>query len=99
MVQRIVIDKDILGSLDEKDLLRSYEKIYKVGDDPDLPQRSSDEEIASYCKNNNCDLLTGDKTAYTKYLRTGIKKVQISEYTWLSRQKGDKPVYLIEIVD
>lgn len=97
MNQTVVIDKDVLGNLDEKELSKRWKKILKVGTATELPQRSFDEEIATYCREHDCDLLTGDKAAYTHYFRAKVKALQISEYTWLTR--ADKPVYLIQIID
>ena len=99
MSNKVVIDKDILGwgNDHEEDLLKLYKKVLKVGADPDLPQRISDDEVASYCKNNDCDLLTADRTAYTHDFKVGIKTVEISRYGWY--REGDKPIYLIKIID
>ena len=94
-----MIDKDLLGWGDdyEEELSKKYEKIVKVGNSLDLPQRSADNQIASYCKDNNCEFLTADQTAYTHYFDVGIKTIQIKRYGWDKR--GDKAVYLIKIVD
>jgi hypothetical protein len=99
MAQKIVIDKDILGWADEhaEKLLKEYDEILKVGKHPDLPQRSIDDTIASYCVKNNCHLLTGDSTAYTHYFDSGARTIQIIRYDW--DVKGDKPIYLIKVVD
>ncbi len=99
MAKKAVIDKDILGWADEQReaLLERYVTILKVGQHPDLQQRSLDEKIASYCKDNNCDLLTGDGKAYMHYFKAGIKTIQITQYDYWTG--GDRPVYLIEIVD
>jgi hypothetical protein len=50
--------------------------------DANLPQRSFDDKVASFCKNNNCDLLTGDGKTYTNYFDAGIKTIQITTYAW-----------------
>tara|TARA_B100000949_G_C13887562_1_gene287320 strand:- start:120 stop:419 length:300 start_codon:yes stop_codon:yes gene_type:complete len=99
MVKSVVIDKDVLGWARDRrrDLLKRYEKILEVGELVDLPQRSFDSSVASYCKKNDCDLLTSDKTAYTHYFEKNIRTVKINRYGWY--EKGDRPVYLIEIVD
>ena len=95
---KIVVDHDILGWGDEHEeaLRNQYTDILKVGQHPDLPQRSFDEKLAVYCKNNNCDLLTGDAKAYTHFFEAGINTVKIRKYDWW--QKGDRPIYLVEIV-
>ncbi|HEY4673107.1 MAG TPA: hypothetical protein VIH03_02980 [Nitrososphaerales archaeon] len=105
MSEKIVIDKDILGWADEVKgtLLKGYDKnIIKVGsrqpdgEPPKLPQRSSDKQIASFCKDNGCDFATGDSTAYIHYFDVGVKTVRITRYDWW--KKADKPIFLIEIV-
>lgn len=99
MRDTVVIDKDILGwgKEHEEELLKQYEKVLKVGIHPELPQRSFDDKVASYCKNNNCDLLTGDQKAYSHYFDVGIRTIQITRYAWY--KEGDRPVYLIKIID
>lgn len=47
---------------------------------------------------NNCDLLTGDTTAYEYYFDVGVKKIQVSRFDWIGG-KADKGVYLIQIVE
>ena len=99
MSKKVVIDKDILGWADEERdvLLKRYESVLKVGIHPDLPQRTFDDKIASYCKINNCDLLTGDTKAHTHFFDAEIKTIQITKYAWW--KKGDRSVYLIEIIE
>lgn len=96
---RVVIDKDILGwgNEHEEELLKQYGEVLKVGIDAELPQRSFDDKVASYCKYNNCDLLTGDQKAYSHYFDAGIKTIQITRYAWY--KEGDRPIYLIKIID
>jgi hypothetical protein len=95
---RVVVDKDLLGWADEnaEELSKQWSEIRKVGLHPDLPQRTQDATIATYCKDNDCDFLTADKNAYTYYFEAKIKTVQITRYDWY--KTGDKPVYLIEII-
>ena len=45
----------------------------------DLPQRAPDEDLAKFCKKNECDLITKDGTAYIRFLAVNVKTVQISE--------------------
>ena len=74
-----------------------YEEILRVGIDPNPKQESTDEIIAAFCEENNCDLLTGDKRAYAKLLMNSrVKAVQISEYDW--DNTGEKQVYLVKIL-
>jgi hypothetical protein len=92
-----VIDKNILGWGDKhsEEILRKYEKIIKVGEG-ELPQRIVDQKIASYCKENDCDLFTADSTAYIHYFEAGIHAVKITQYDWI--KEGDNPVFLIQII-
>ena len=96
---RVVIDKDILGWAEENNekLASQYQHIVRVSSILDLPQRSPDAMIGSYCKDNSADFLTADKTAYTHFFRVeGLECVQIAYYAWWDT--GDKPVCLVRIV-
>jgi len=74
-----------------------YEEILRVGIDPNPPQDSTDEIVAAYCEENNCDLLTGDQRFYTRLLtNTRVKAVQISKYDFDT--SGGKQVYLVKIL-
>ena len=97
MAGQVVIDKDVLGwGIENEKRLRSiYGEILQVGKHQDLQQRSFDENIAAYCKQNNCDLITGDARSYTHFFRAAIKWVRITEYDWW--KKADKPIYLVQI--
>ncbi len=97
-LKRVVVDKDILGwANDQRDeLSEQYYFVQEVGKDEEIPQRKTDAEIASYCKRENCDLLTADKSAYIHFFDAGVKTVQIEKYGWYN--KGDRPIYLIRII-
>ena len=99
MATKIVIDHDILGWGDEhaKELRKTYESILPVGKHEDLPQRTVDDKVAAYCHRNGCDLLTADAKAYTHYFEAGIGSVKVSRYAWWA--KGDRPIYLIGILE
>ncbi len=96
----VVIDYDILGwgNDHEEELRKRYEKIVKVGSEPGLERRKPDVVLASYCKKNDCDLLTGDLKAYQHYFDAEVKTVQISRYDWWGGG-ADKAVFLIQIVE
>ena len=98
MNTKVVVDKDALGwgRKHRDELSKHYSTILEVGNHPDLPQRKLDKEVASYCENNECDLLTHDRTAYDHYFEAGMKTVQITEYGW--DEKADKRVYLIKVI-
>ena len=96
LASRIVIDKDALGWDDEHAAdLKGYTEVLLVGKHPSLLQRDSDETIAKYCAQNDCDLITADKEFYMHYFDAGISKVSIRRLG----ERGGKYVYLISIVE
>ena len=107
MAKNAVIDKDVLrwGGDHSVELTREYNVIFTVGKYPgkdpteehDLPQRAFDVDVARHCKANDCDLFTGDQTAYVHFFEADIKTIQISKHDWYKR--GDKPVYQVKIID
>ena len=99
MAKKAIIDKDILGWGDQQnsELLQQYEEILQVSKDPNLPSRIFDTTIASYCRDNDCDLFTSDRTAFTHYYKIGVRRVEISEYDWW--YAGNRPVYLVKIIE
>ena len=99
MSTKAVIDMNILGWGDEhnSELLQQYEEILQVSKDPNLPSRMFDKTIASYCRDNDCDLFTSDRKAYTHYYKIGVRRVEISEYDWW--YTGNRPVYLVKIIE
>ena len=94
----VVIDHDILGwgKDHEQELLKTYQRVVMVGTEPGLERRKPDTTIASYCKTNECDLLTGDLKAYQHFFDVGVSKVEISRYTWIGG-RTDKAVFLVQI--
>lgn len=99
MTHKVLIDYDIRGWGDnnKNKILNDYETILRVGIEPNPKSDSSDEEIANYCEENNCDLLTGDKRAYTELLKNSrVKAVQISKFDF--DNSGQKQVYLVKIL-
>jgi len=95
-----VIDHDILGwgNENEQKILESYELIKKVSEDEDLPRRSSDAKLGTYCKDNDCDFFTADAKAYTYFYEDErIHNVKISKFDWW--KTGDRPIYLVKILD
>ena len=93
MTRQVVIDRDILGWGDEHadEMQMEYQNVLQVSKHADLPQRNSDVQNAGYCKQNDCDMITGDVGAYTHFFEAGIRAVRI---TRLERWK-DKDIYLI----
>ena len=99
MTHKVLIDYNKLGWAEEnKDAIgRDYSEILRAGDGSNPGQDADDGEIASFCKENNCDLLTGDKRAYGSFLRNShVKAVQISEYG--PEDAAKQQVYLIKII-
>lgn len=99
MTHKVLIDYNALGWADQEaeKIKKDYEEILRVGEVPNLPMKAKDNEIASYCEEQNCDLLTTDKRAYTEMLTNHrVKAVQISRYDW--DDSGNKQVYLIQIL-
>jgi len=99
MTHKVLIDYDMRGWADDNEtkITNDYEEILRVGIEPNPPKESSDETIASFCEENNCDLLTGDQRAYTKLLMNSrVKAVQISKYDY--DDSGKKQVYLVKIL-
>jgi hypothetical protein len=97
MAGNLVVGRDILEWADERKerLLKTYERFILVGGDI-LPKRSIDKEVAIFCKENNCDLPTGDTEAYLHYFEAKIPALRIFQYDW--DIKGDRPI-LIQILD
>ena len=96
MASKIVIDKDALGWDNEHAAeLKSYTEVLSVSKHPSLLQSDSDEAIARYCAQNDCDLITADKEFYMYYFDVGITKVSIKRLG----ERGGKYVYLISIVE
>ena len=99
MTHKVLIDYDMRGWADENEtkIHTDYEEIQRVGIEPNPPQDSPDEIIASFCEENNYDLLTGDQRFYTRLLiNPRVKAVQISKYDYYS--SGEKQVYLVKIL-
>lgn len=98
--KRVLVDHDILGWGNQRsaELLKQYEKVLKVGSELGLERRKPDTIIASYCKENDCDLLTGDVRAYQHFFDVGVKAVQVSRYAWIA-EPTDKAVFLVQIAE
>lgn len=76
MTHKVLIDYDVKGWAEENQtrIRTDYEEILKIGEEPNPPMNSGDETIASFCEEKNCDLLTGDKRAYTELLKNNRVK-------------------------
>ena len=97
-MENVLIDQNCkwLANNDGKTLLRKYAKIFVVGEH--LKQREYDENLATFCMDNCCELLTADNRAYIHFFTDKrIKNVQISEFIY--EDKADRPIYLVKILD
>ena len=96
MADKALVDegKSDWASRNAQLLSRDYAKTLCVGQAGAPASGSDDREIARFCRQEGCDLLTGDKRAYTHMLDVeGVKEVRISQYhvDEMSHQK----IYLI----
>ena len=99
----VVIDHDVIGWAHSnlQKLKARYNNIYIVGKDnsPEelMNNNISDLNIAKYCLNNNCDLVTADKKSYVDWFNSynGITKLIISKFDYW--YEGHRPILLIQI--
>ncbi len=97
-MKNVLIDQNCkwLVNEDAKKHLENYDRIFVVG--IDLKQRDYDEALATFCKDNDCELLTADNRAYIHFFsEKKIRNVQLSEFIY--EDKADRPIYLVKIVD
>ena len=98
MVHKVLIDEQALGWIKENEdkVSQEYEKVFKVGD-VDAPEPGSgDKEIGIFCEEENCNLITGDYTAYLDILANQrINTIQIEKY---AKDKAGRIMYLIRIL-
>ena len=97
-MKNVLIDQNCkwLANEDSKKYLENYDRIFVVG--VDLKQRDYDEVLATFCKDNECELLTADNRAYLHFFtEKKIKNVQVSEFVY--EDKADRPIYLVKIID
>ena len=97
-MKNVLIDQNCkwLVNEDAKKHLKNYDRIFVVG--IDLKQRDYDEALATFCKDNDCELLTADNRAYIHFFsEKKIRNVQLSEFIY--EDKADRPIYLVKIVD
>jgi len=97
-MKNVLIDQNCKWLVNEgsKKHLENYHKIFVVG--VDLKQRDYDETLATFCMENDCELLTADNRAYIHFFsEKKIKNVQLSESIY--EDNADRPIYLVKIVD
>ncbi len=98
MVHKVLIDEQAIGwgNDNEETLKNRYEKIFKVGTPPAPKSGSKDKEIGEFCEEENCNLLTGDYTAYLDILENPrIESIQIEKY---GIEDTGRQIYLIRIL-
>ncbi len=80
----------------DRELLKDYEfPPFEVG--KDLKQTSLDENCGAFCYDRNCDLITGDDTAYKHFFKNKkIKSIEISEFYY--EKKAERQLYLVKIL-
>ena len=91
----VLIDNQLNGwANDNKSLIgQFFSKIQYVKDLPNLGPESSDSDIASFCKDNEMNLLTSDKEAYDTWLEKPKSEVCISLFD--TDEKSGQRVYCI----
>ncbi len=95
MNDRILVDYQIIGwaKRNEQKIHLSYKQILYVGTPPSPGRDSSDSRLASFCKSNDCDLLTSDQRAYLPFLtECNAGEVRISLF-----DTGSQNVYLVKM--
>jgi len=98
MVHKVLIDEQALGWIkdNEERVSKEYEMVFKVGEGQAPKTGSSDKEIGLFCEEENCNLITGDYTAYLDILENQrIKAIQIEKY---AKEKAGRNMYLIRIL-
>jgi hypothetical protein len=98
MGRNAIIDEDIRGwfTLDARGSLEGYDKASTAGMNGDIPWLDSDGKIATFCKENNCDLFTSDKQSYTEYFDSNIQTIQITRYAYW--REGKRPIFMIRVI-
>ena len=91
----VVMDRGLhgWGATYRKSIAELYFKILTVGKHPDLPPTISDKDLAKYCFENQCDLLTRDQKSYGDYFDAGAKAIKIF------RTPDRTAAYMIKIVE
>ena len=98
MNDSVLIDYQLNGwAAENEDLIhKRYSKIRYIREEPGLSEKSSDAEMASFCKTRGCDMLTADKKVYESWLeKRRVDEICISEFG--KDVKGKRPVYRVRI--
>ena len=95
---RVIIDEDLLKVASNQELKEKYTEVIPIGKIKELSASSKDERIGEYCYENDFDLITADKTAYTKFFRDArIKSVIITNYGVF--KEGKRLIFRIQIIN
>ena len=103
MTNAVVVDHDVIGWAYEnmQKIKSQYTNINIIGrnNSPEelMNSNTSDLNIAQYCLENNCDLITADKKSYIDWFNNtnGIDKLIISKYDYWNG--GQRPIIRIQI--
>ena len=103
MTNAVVVDHDVIGWAYEnmQKIKSQYTNINIIGrnNSPEelMNSNTSDLNIAQYCLENNCDLITADKKSYLDWFNNtnGIDKLIISKYDYWNG--GQRPIIRIQI--
>ena len=99
MTRCVLIDYQTRGWAEksEQTIEKEYKDIHYVGTEPNPAASAPDWEIASFCVENGCDLLTKDQRSYTWLLDVpNVEAIRISKYS-MDRSHG-VPIYLMKIL-
>ena len=99
MNRGVLIDYHLVGwsAKNEQQIRKKYSDIHRVGEQNVLAADRSDSELASFCLERGCDLMTCDKKAYAPMLKKrSIRFVQIYEYDM--NKESDQQIYVIKPV-
>lgn len=59
-------------------LKKQYSEIFQVGAHELLDERAGDDEIARFCRDNDCDLFTPDMKFHEGFFKAKVKTLKIS---------------------
>ena len=99
MNRGVLVDYHLAGwsAKNEPQIRKNYSNIHSVGKPDVLADDSTDSELASFCLERGCDLMTCDKEAYAPMLKEhGVRFVQIHEYA-MNKESGQQ-IYIIKPV-
>lgn len=99
MNRGVLVDYHLAGwsVKNEPQIRKNYSDIHRVGEPDVLAGNSPDPELASFCLERGCDLMTCDREAYVPILKKrGVRSVQIYEYD--TNKESGQQIYVIKPV-